>query len=738
MAHESKKPEKTTDKKDSEQAEETIKHEDKTEESQTEAEHEGHEQHAEHEEMEHEDASGEHDHHMEHDDSHDKHSMDHHNMGHGSHAMHTKELKRKFFISLILGIPIMLLSPVMGINLPFQQNTPNSSIIVLVLATILFVYGGSFFIKGAITEFKERSPGMMALISLGISVAYFYSLYAFINNQLHPDEPIMDFFWELTTLIIIMLLGHYLEMKAIANAGDALGSIAALLPKKANLLIKGEETKLVDLQDIKEGDVLVVNPHDKIPSDGVIIEGSTSVDESMLTGESELVAKKLHDKVIGGSLNSNHLIKIKVENVGEKSYLNQVMQLVEAAQKDKSRVETLSDKVAKLLFYVALLVSIIAFIVWFNTTKDVSVALERMVSVLIIACPHALGLAIPLVVARFTSLGAQNGLIIKNRNILEKADDISTVFLDKTGTLTEGKFQVQEVLSFHRKYDKDDILTYIASLEAASNHPIAVSILNKAKEFNLKLLPVDDIKNIAGVGMQGKIKRKTYLVTNMKYLDEKKISYPQEEVTKLLDLGYTLSFLTSNRKCIGVIGQGDKVRSQSYQAIDEIYNMRINPIMVTGDNLQAGYKVAEHLGITDFYTELMPEDKEKLVKEYQDKGDVVAMVGDGINDAISLARANVGIAIGAGTDVAVNSADVILVKNNPLDVVTLFKLLKSTYHKMIHNLWWAAGYNIIAIPLAAGVLAPIGITLSPAVGAILMSLSTIIVALNAMTLHVSK
>lgn len=662
---------------------------------------------------------------------------EHEHMEHDHHMGHANKLRRKFFISLVLAIPIMLLSPVMGVKLPFQHIPQGAPFIVVILATILFLYGGSFFIKGAIEEFKQKSPGMMALITLGISVAYFYSVYAFIHNLLYPSEHLMDFFWELATLIVIMLLGHYIEMKAIANAGNAVDSIAKLLPSKANL-VTPEGVTPINLKDVKKDDVLVVNPHGKIPTDGIIVEGSTSVDESMLTGESQLVNKALKDSVIGGSINSNNLIKIKVTKVGEETYLNQVMRLVGAAQKDKSRVETVSNKVAKVLFYVALIVSIIAFVVWYNSTKDLTVALERMVTVLIIACPHALGLAIPLVVARFTAIGAKNGLIIKNRKILEKADHISDVFMDKTGTLTEGKFEVQEVIAFQKRWDKNTVLQYAASLEAASNHPLAVSILNKAEEFNLDLLRVEHVKEIAGVGMQGRLKRKMYTISSMQYLDEKKIAYPQEEVTELLNLGYTLSFLVSNRKCIGVIAQGDRVRKESYEAIDELYNMRINPIMLTGDNLQAGYKVAEELGIIDLYTELLPEDKEEIIKSYQQKGDVVAMVGDGINDAISLARANVGIAIGAGTDVAINSADVILVKNNPLDVVKLLKLLKSTYHKMIHNLWWAAGYNIIAIPLAAGVLAPLGITLTPAVGAILMSLSTIIVALNAMTLRLPK
>lgn len=662
---------------------------------------------------------------------------EHEEMKHDNHMSHDNKLRQKFFISLTLAIPIMLLSPVMGVKLPFQHIPENAPFIVVILATILFSYGGSFFIKGAIEEFKQKSPGMMALITLGISVAYFYSLYAFVHNLIYPKEHLMDFFWELATLIVIMLLGHYIEMKAIASAGNAVDSIAQLLPNKANL-VTPDGIKTVDLKDIKAGDVLEVNPNDRIPTDGIIIEGRASIDESMLTGESQLVNKTLKDSVIGGSINSNNLIKIKATKIGEETYLNQVMRLVHAAQKDKSRIENLSDKVAKVLFYVAIIVSIIAFLVWFNNTKNLTIALERMVTVLIIACPHALGLAIPLVIARFTSIGAHNGLIIKNRQIIEKADNISDVFMDKTGTLTQGKFEVQEVIAFQPRWDKNNILQYSASLESASSHPLAVSIINKAKEFNLALLEVKHTKELPGIGIQGQIKRKNYIITNMQYLDNKKITYPQEKVTNLLNCGYTLSFLVSNNGCLGVIAQGDRVRKESYEAIDELYNMRMNPIMLTGDNLQAGYKVAEELGIVELYTELLPEDKEEIIKSHQKKGDVVAMVGDGINDAISLARANVGIAIGAGTDVAINSADVILVKNNPLDIVVLLKLLKSTYHKMIHNLWWATGYNIIAIPLAAGILAPLGITLTPAIGAILMSLSTIIVSLNAMSLRLPK
>ena len=663
---------------------------------------------------------------------HDNHESHHH---HSGHAHHHGNFKVKFFVSLIFAIPIILLSPLMGVNLPFQFTFPGSEWVVLILSTILFFYGGKPFLSGGKDEIATKKPGMMTLVALGISVAYIYSLYAFyMNNFSSATGHTMDFFWELATLILIMLLGHWIEMNAVGNAGDALKKMAELLPNSAIKVMDNGQREEVKISDIMTDDIVEVKAGESIPTDGIIVQGQTSIDESLVTGESKKVQKIQNDNVIGGSINGSGTIQVKVTAVGEDGYLSQVMGLVNQAQNDKSSAELLSDKVAGYLFYFAVSVGVISFIVWMLIQNDVDFALERLVTVLVIACPHALGLAIPLVTARSTSIGAHNGLIIKNRESVEIAQHIDYVMMDKTGTLTEGNFSVNHYESFKNDLSNDTILSLFASLESQSNHPLAISIVDFAKSKNVSFTNPQDVNNIPGVGLEGLIDNKTYKITNVSYLDKHKINYDDDLFTKLAQQGNSISYLIEDQQVIGMIAQGDQIKESSKQMVADLLSRNITPVMLTGDNNEVAHAVAKELGISDVHAQLMPEDKESIIKDYQSDGNKVMMVGDGINDAPSLIRADIGIAIGAGTDVAVESADIILVKSNPSDIIHFFTLSNNTMRKMVQNLWWGAGYNIVAVPLAAGALAFVGLILSPAVGAILMSLSTVIVAINAFTL----
>ena len=662
---------------------------------------------------------------------HDNHASHHHS----GHAHHHGNFKVKFFVSLIFAIPIILLSPMMGVNLPFQFTFPGSEWVVLILSTILFFYGGKPFLSGGKDEIATKKPGMMTLVALGISVAYIYSLYAFyMNNFSSATGHTMDFFWELATLILIMLLGHWIEMNAVGNAGDALKKMAELLPNSAIKVMDNGQREEVKISDIMTDDIVEVKAGESIPTDGIIVQGQTSIDESLVTGESKKVQKNQNDNVIGGSINGSGTIQVKVTAVGEDGYLSQVMGLVNQAQNDKSSAELLSDKVAGYLFYFAVSVGVISFIVWMLIQNDVDFALERLVTVLVIACPHALGLAIPLVTARSTSIGAHNGLIIKNRESVEIAQHIDYVMMDKTGTLTEGNFSVNHYESFKNDLSNDTILSLFASLESQSNHPLAISIVDFAKSKNVSFTNPQDVNNIPGVGLEGLIDNKTYKITNVSYLDKHKLNYDDDLFTKLAQQGNSISYLIEDQQVIGMIAQGDQIKESSKQMIADLLSRNITPVMLTGDNNQVAHAVAKELGISDVHAQLMPEDKESIIKDYQSDGNKVMMVGDGINDAPSLIRADIGIAIGAGTDVAVDSGDIILVKSNPSDIIHFLTLSNNTMRKMVQNLWWGAGYNIVAVPLAAGALAFIGLILSPAVGAILMSLSTVIVAINAFTL----
>ncbi|MEB5793758.1 heavy metal translocating P-type ATPase [Staphylococcus hominis] len=662
---------------------------------------------------------------------HDNHASHHHS----GHAHHHGNFKVKFFVSLIFAIPIILLSPMMGVNLPFQFTFPGSEWVVLILSTILFFYGGKPFLSGGKDEIATKKPGMMTLVALGISVAYIYSLYAFyMNNFSSATGHTMDFFWELATLILIMLLGHWIEMNAVGNAGDALKKMAELLPNSAIKVMDNGQREEVKISDIMTDDIVEVKAGESIPTDGIIVQGQTSIDESLVTGESKKVQKNQNDNVIGGSINGSGTIQVKVTAVGEDGYLSQVMGLVNQAQNDKSSAELLSDKVAGYLFYFAVSVGVISFIVWMLIQNDVDFALERLVTVLVIACPHALGLAIPLVTARSTSIGAHNGLIIKNRESVEIAQHIDYVMMDKTGTLTEGNFSVNHYESFKNDLSNDTILSLFASLESQSNHPLAISIVDFAKSKNVSFTNPQDVNNIPGVGLEGLIDNKTYKITNVSYLDKHKLNYDDDLFTKLAQQGNSISYLIEDQQVIGMIAQGDQIKESSKQMVADLLSRNITPVMLTGDNNEVAHAVAKELGISDVHAQLMPEDKESIIKDYQSEGNKVMMVGDGINDAPSLIRADIGIAIGAGTDVAVESADIILVKSNPSDIIHFLTLSNNTMRKMVQNLWWGAGYNIVAVPLAAGILAFIGLILSPAIGAILMSLSTVIVAINAFTL----
>ncbi|HAR6174129.1 heavy metal translocating P-type ATPase [Staphylococcus pseudintermedius] len=674
----------------------------------------------------------EHHHHQHMHESHHPHS---HHIHHDDHAHHHHgNFKMKFFVSLIFAIPIIIFSPMMGVQLPFQFTFPGSDWMVLILATILFIYGGQPFLVGAKGEIASKKPGMMTLVTLGISVAYIYSLYAFyLNHFSDATGHTMDFFWELATLILIMLLGHWVEMNAVGSAGDALKKMAALLPNKV-IKVTNNQREEVKISDIALNDIVEVKAGESIPTDGMIVRGETAIDESLVTGESKKVQKKPNDQVIGGSINGFGTIQVKVTAVGEASYLSQVMDIIKQAQNDKSRAELLSDKVAGYLFYFAISVGMIAFIIWMLIDNHIDFALERLVTVLVIACPHALGLAIPLVTARSTSIGARHGLMIKNRSAIETAQHIDYVMMDKTGTLTEGHFSVNHYESFKAGVSDEIVLSLFASLESQSNHPLATSIVDFAKNKNIAYAQPQDVQNISGIGLEGKVGDQTYKITNVTYLEQNGFDYDQALFTKLAQQGNSISYLIDEQQVIGIIAQGDQIKESSKQMVTELLVRGITPVILTGDNLAVAETVAEALGIQHVHAQLMPADKERMIKDYQKQGKKVMMVGDGINDAPSLIRADIGVAIGAGTDVAIDSGDVILVKSDPSDIIHFFTLSKRTMRKMVQNLWWGAGYNIVAVPLAAGILASIGLILSPAVGAILMSLSTVIVAINAFTL----
>ena len=651
-------------------------------------------------------------------------------MMHGGQMMHMGNLKQKFWVSVILSLPILFLAPAMGVWLPFQFSFPGSEWIVVVFATILFLYGGEPFLKGAYYELKEKKPEMMTLISLGITTAYVYSLYAFVeNNLLHAQNHVMDFFWELATLILIMLLGHWIEMSSVMNANSSVNDLAKLLPDKVHVQKNGETTDLA-INQVQKDDVILVKPGESIPLDGIILAGASDIDESLVTGESKSVNRQKGDKVIGGAVNGSGALTIKVASPANSGFLANVNKLVQSSQMNKSKLQSLADRVSGWLFYAALIIGLIALIVW-TSLQGIANGLERMVTVLVIACPHALGLAIPLVNAKSTSIGAKHGLLIRNRNVIGISSKINYLLLDKTGTLTEGKFQVRQYDTLTNELTADQALQLIASIEQDSTHPIAKSILQFAQTKQLVLLYLSDSQNLSGKGVAGKLNNDNYELVNEKTARSEIKDFPALNLS-----GLTVSYLVREKQLLGYVAVGDQIKSTAKSLIKQIKELQITPVMITGDNQSAANNIASKLGIKEVYSELMPEDKQKIVSKLQADGNKVMMVGDGINDAPSLAKADIGVAIGAGTDVAVDSADVVLVNSNPLDIINFLKLAQNTQRKTIQNLWWGAGYNIVALPLAAGILAPLGIILAPAVGALLMSLSTVIVAINAETLKI--
>ncbi len=654
-----------------------------------------------------------------------EHSNNHHEGGHEHH--HHGNFKEIFLRSLPIGIIIMLLSPFMGIKLFFQFTFPYSDVLVSVLATILMVYAGKPFYMGAVDEFKQKEPGMMALVTMGISVSYFYSLYAVAARYI-TGEHIMDFYFEFVSLLLIMLLGHWIEMRAVGEAGNAQKELAELVPKEADLVLEDESIKSVAVSELQVGDIIRVQAGENIPADGTIKQGESRVNESLLTGESKPVERGVGDQVIGGSTNNEGVLYIEVEEIGEKSFMSQVQTLIQEAQNQPSRAEDAASKVAKALFYVAIVVAFIAFITWF-ILEDVETAVRLTVTTLVIACPHALGLAIPLVVARSTILGAKQGLLVKDREALELTTKADVMILDKTGTLTSGEFKVLEVESLSTEYSQEEILSLMAGIEGGSSHPIAQSIVAHAETKEIKAHSFDSIEVISGTGVKGKVNEHTYELISQKAYGEK--------VDFEIPAGATISLLVENGEAIGAVALGDELKSTSKHLIDVLISQDIQPIMATGDNEKAAKAVANDLGI-EYKASQSPQDKHDLVQSLKDEGKTVIMVGDGVNDAPSLALADVGVAIGAGTQVAIDSADIILTQSEPGDIESFIELSNKTTSKMNQNLIWGAGYNFIAIPLAAGILAPIGFTLSPAVGAVLMSISTVIVAINAMTLNLDE
>jgi P-type Cu2+ transporter len=653
--------------------------------------------------------------------------------GHGTdHSGHEQMFRVRFWWSLLLSIPVLAYSGMIQIWLGFTPLTfPGSAWLPFIFSLIVFGYGGIPFLQMAVPELKERKPGMMTLISLAISVAFIYSVAAqFVNLG-------EGFFWELVTLIDIMLLGHWLEMRSVRQASGALNELAKLMPDTAERIQHGDITETVSVSMLKHGDILLVRPGASVPADGEVIDGHSDVNESMITGESLPVHKMNGAKVIAGTINGDGSLRVRVTATGNETALAGIMRLVEQAQQSKSQTQVLADKAAGWLFYIALVSALLTAIAWtIAGTFNIEV-LNRVVTVLVIACPHALGLAIPLVVAITTAMGAKNGILIRNRLALEAAREIDVVIFDKTGTLTQGQFGVVDIATADG-WDSDRALALAAALESDSEHLIAGAIRRFARERKLVIPSISNFSALKGRGVQATFENENYYIGGPRLLEMFSLS-PASNIFAFTDSAnskaQSVVYLTTKEKIIAAISIADVIRSESKQAIQELGKMGIEVAMLTGDSQAVAKAVASQLGIQRVFAEVLPEHKDQKVMELQKLGKRVAMVGDGVNDAPALTRADVGIAIGGGTDVAIESAGLILVNSNPLDVVKIFKLSRASYSKMIQNLWWAAGYNIVAIPLAAGVLAPWGILLSPAVGALLMSLSTIVVALNAQLLR---
>ncbi|MBO6515097.1 MAG: cadmium-translocating P-type ATPase [Bacteroidia bacterium] len=657
---------------------------------------------------------------------HGKHKVNppHGHAHHDHHRMMIQDFKKRFWISLVLSIPVLILSPMIQNLLGFSWSFPNHRLVLFALSSFIYFFGGWPFLKGLINELRNAQPGMMTLIAVAITVAYGYS--AAVVFGLEGKM----FFWELVTLIDIMLVGHWIEMKSVLGASKALELLVSMMPSEAHK-VHGDHIMDVALDTLRKGDIILIKPGEKVPADGIVIEGESYLNESMLTGESKPVKKGLDSQVIGGSINGNWALKVEVQHTGEESYLNKVIVLVKEAQESKSKTQHLADKAAKWLTYIALGVGLGTLVVWLLLGFEFVYALERMVTVMVISCPHALGLAIPLVVAISTAVSAQNGLLIRNRTAFENSRKISAMVFDKTGTLTKGDFGVTRCESISNNYDQEDLLRFASALEQNSEHPIAEGIIRRAKQKKIRIPEVNNFRAITGKGVEGVVESHVVKVVSPGYLRDENIQVPESAFGSAAE---TVVFVIMDGELIGYLALADEIRKESHDAIQQFRNNGIRVMMATGDNEVVAKTVSEELGLDGYYAEVLPHQKVEIVKELQSREEFVAMTGDGVNDAPALAQADVGIAVGSGTDIAAETADIILVNSNPKDILNLILFGKATYNKMIQNLIWATAYNIVAIPLAAGVLYDAGFVLGPAVGAVFMSLSTIIVAINAQLL----
>jgi len=667
-----------------------------------------------------------------HDEHHGHEAHEAHQGGHDQHSGHSVAMFRdKFWWSFALTLPTVVWSPMIQQWLGFHAPSfPGSRYIPAIFGTVLFFYGGMVFLQGAVRELKDRLPGMMTLISLAIIVAFGYSLAVTFGVSG------MDLWWELSTLITIMILGHWIEMRSVVQAQGALKELAKLVPDTAVRLV-GDETEEVLVPDLREGDVILVRPGSSIPADGVVREGTSAVNEAMITGESRPLEKKPGDKVIAGTVNASGSLRVKVTGVGERTALAGIMRLVAQAQSSRSRAQALADRAAFFLTVVAIVAAVITLAAWLLAGASLAFAVERVVTVLVIACPHALGLAIPLVIAISTTVGARAGLLVRNRRGLEEARNLNVVVFDKTGTLTRGEFRVVDITPASG-LSADDVLRLAASLELESEHTIAQGVVKSAQERGLPLSRAEQFQAIPGQGVTGVVEGRSLMLGGPALIRKRGIQLPAELRDALDRAGtgaQTAITLIEGRSALAVMAIADAIREESYEAVRRLHEQGIEVIMMTGDAKPVADAVAKELGIETVFAEVLPEQKASKIEEVKRAGKRVAMVGDGVNDAPALLTADVGMAIGAGTDVAVESGDVVLVRSDPRDVPRIIALSQATYRKMVQNLWWAAGYNIAAIPLAAGVLAPWGIVLSPAVGAVLMSFSTVVVALNAQLLR---
>jgi Cu2+-exporting ATPase len=661
-----------------------------------------------------------------------EHSAHGQHKGHASHHEHmVADFKRRFKVCIALTIPVLVLSPMIQsfVGIEGRLAFPGDSLVLFLLASVVYFYGGWPFLKGLFTEVGARHPGMMTLIAVAITAAYVYS------SAVVFGLPGKVFFWELVTLIDIMLLGHWIEMRSVMGASRALEELVRLLPSEAHLVADDGSVMDVPVDSLVKGDRFMVKPGEKIPTDGAVVEGATMVNESMLTGESVPVSKGAGDTVVGGALNNEGSITVVVQKVGEETFLAQVVTMVREAQETRSRSQDLANRAAFWLTVIALSVGSLTLVVWLALGQDLAYAMERMVTVMVITCPHALGLAVPLVVAVSTSLAATSGLLLRDRAAFERSRLIDAVVFDKTGTLTEGLFGVQGIIP-SGDISGEEVLRLASSVESLSEHPIARGITAEALTRGITIPRADNFQAVKGKGARANVEGRKIMVASPGYMEEKGLHFDEEPLAPHYSEGRTVVFLLEGENPLGAIALGDVIRSESVEAVERLHAMGIRCVMLTGDHSRVAAAVSKTLGLDDYFAEVLPDQKAAAIRKLMDSGQKVAMTGDGVNDAPALATADLGIAIGAGTDVAVETADVVLVRSDPRDVAAIFELARATYRKMVQNLAWATGYNIFAIPLAAGVLAGRGIVLSPAMGALLMSLSTVVVAINARMLKI--